>query len=143
MIALLATIATAQEFSWSVPEIPQPVANECPAAVDLVVGQPLPAGLVDSQGRVTCYATVVPTSDLAGLLLTESWALQARPRGERLELELDWEQERYRRLVDEFEKPTPWLQRPGTQRTLGRVETVAVMALAVGLYAVLDSQVVR
>lgn len=130
-------------FEWALPEAPAPVEGECERAVDLVAGKPLPEGLVDDEGRVRCYATVVPTSDLAGLLLVDAWADRAVPRGLRLQLELAWEVERYERLSAAFDKPTPWLQRPGVQRNLGRAETFAVFALALVAYGVLDNTVVQ
>lgn len=149
MLALLLAVALGADldpvppFNWDLPEPPAPVAQECPEAVDLVVGRPLPPGLVGDDGLVTCYGTVLPTSDLADLLLVDAWARRAVPRGARLVVELGWQEERYARLSAAYDEPTPWLQRPDVQRTIGRIETAAVMLLAVGIVAVLDSEVVR
>lgn len=126
------------DFAWVLPEAPSPVAEECSAAVDLVVGQPVPADLLDKDGNVRCYATVVPTSDLSHLLLVDAWAARAAPRGVRLRLERDWHRDRSEQLAVALAKPAPWLQRPGTQRVIGNVEAVGLMALAIGVYAVLD-----
>lgn len=146
-LLVVASVAFAQdeptEFAWSLPEAPAPVALECGAAVDLVVGRPPPDGLLDEEGNVACYATAVPTSDLAGLLLVDAWATRAVTRGARGEMELSWERERYERLSEAFDKPTPWIQRPGVQRNLGRVETLAVFVLGVATVAILDSQVIQ
>jgi len=150
---LLAALAVAEpgtpgpdlsgEWAWELPRPIDPSPHDCPEAVDLVPGRPLPDGLVDEDGIVRCYATVVPTSDLAHLILTEAWAIEAAPRGRRIVLETEWEEERYRALLDVYRAPTPWLDRPGVQRSLGRVETVVVLGLALGVYAVLDGQIVR
>jgi len=145
LLILLSMTASAQDgppFEWALPLAQSPVADECAEAVDLVVGQPVPPALIDSDGLVRCYATAVPTSDLASLLLVDAWAGRAAPRGAKAQLEMEWQQERYQRLADAFNAPTPVMQRPAAQRVLGRLETVGVMALAIGLYAVLDSQVV-
>ena len=135
--------AAEPEFAWSVPAQPEAVGSQCPRSLDLVVGQPVPPELLDDRGRVRCYATAVPTSRLAQLLLVEAWAWQAEPRGLRLDLELGWERAERIRLeaqVASLEDP-PWLQRPGTQRTLGRVETTVVFLAALGIYMALDGAI--
>lgn len=126
-------------FAWKLPRPVSPVRVECEDPVDLVVGQPLPDGLLDEQGLVRCYATVVPTSTLAHLLLVDAWAGQAWPRGARLQLELDWERER----VEQLSAPLPLIQRPAMQRNLGRIETFVILGLALGVYAVLDTAIVE
>lgn len=144
MLLLSALVAFAQEpFTWELPSPPPPVLGECGEAVDLVAGQPVPPSLVGEDGLVRCHATAVPASDLADLLLVDAWALQAEPRGHRLELELEWERERYQRLSTAFDKPVPWLQRPQVQRNLGRVESLVVIALGITAVAVLDSEVIQ
>lgn len=143
LLILASALAQDEPFIWSVPEPRSPVSGECTEAVDLVVGQPVPAGLLDAEGRVACYATVVPTSQLASMMEAEAWARQAAPRGRKLTVDLDWEAQRYARLRNAYDQPTAWTQRPGVQRTMGRAETLGVLVLAIGIYAVLDSEVVR
>jgi hypothetical protein len=125
-------------FSPELPAPARPLADECPEAVDLVPGQPLPAGLLDAQGRVRCRATVVPTSDLADLLLVDAWAHQAQPRLALAQLDLGWEQARRAELEAALNRPIPWTQRPETQRWAGRIETVVTFAVVGGLYALAD-----
>lgn len=55
-----------------VPHEPEP--SECNKAYSLVAGQPLPAGLLDSAGIVSCSALVVPTSEALDALDAASWA---------------------------------------------------------------------
>lgn len=143
IFTLAALAGDEPSFSWEIPLTPSPVAGECERAVDLVVGKPVPSELLDPDGNVRCFGTVMPTSDLASLLLVDAWAYSAIPRGAKLSLELGWEQERYARLESAFNEPTPWLQRPVTQRTIGHMEAVGVLILAVGVYAILDGEVVQ
>lgn len=143
LLMTLTALASDAPFEWAKPPAPSPVPSECQAAIDLVVGKPIPAGLIDGEGNVTCYGTLVPTSQLAGLILTGSWAARAVPRGRQSDLELEWQLERYTRLDEAFSQPTPPLQRPAVQRNLGRAEAVALFILAVGTVALLDSEVIR
>lgn len=119
-----------------------PREDECPHAVDLVPGRPMPVGLVGADGIVLCRATVVPTSELAYLLDRDTWADQVLPRFRLLDLDLEraelvsrWERERANRLQALLDKPTPFLHRPGTQRLIGAVEALAVTVVVGAILA--------
>jgi hypothetical protein len=78
----------------------------------------------------------VPLSQFADLLQTEKWAKavasQYTIQTSALEMERDW----YKTKLEEESKPVPFLERPGTQRWFGRLETlVTVGVVAVGLGA--------
>jgi hypothetical protein len=78
----------------------------------------------------------VPLSDYADLLATEKWAeaisAQYRVDVTALESEVDWHK---KKLEEELQLP-PFFERPGTQRWLGRLETlVTVGVVTVGLGA--------
>lgn len=135
MLAIAVSLAAmAADFDWQIPDHPDRVPGECAQAVDLVPGQPLPDGLLDERGRIACRATVVPTSQLAELLLVDAWARQAAPRGRLLLTEHEWQEARYAALLDTRDRNT----RKG-QRTLGRVEGALGVALLVGLYVAVDA----
>ncbi|QDP58847.1 MAG: hypothetical protein Unbinned80contig1000_56 [Prokaryotic dsDNA virus sp.] len=72
---------------------------------------------------------VVPLSDYADLLSTEQWAksLEAQFRVEvsAIEMERDW----YKNKLEQANEPLPWLDRPTTQRWLGRIETIAIVGI--------------
>ena len=76
-----------------------------------------------------CSAVAVPLSDYADLLSTEAWSknLSARYKIDTAELtrERDW----YKDRLDLELKPKPWLERPGTQRWLGRIETIVIVGI--------------
>ena len=79
---------------------------------------------------------VVPLSDYADLLATEKWAKAVAAQYSidtaALEADRDW----YKQKLKEESKPPPFLERPGTQRWFGRLETlVTVGVVAVGLGA--------
>ena len=40
-------------------------------------------------------------------------------------MEIDW----YKTKLDEETKPLPWLEKPSTQRWLGRIETMVVVGI--------------
>ncbi len=124
--------AHADDFQPHVPTAPEASKDECPEAVDLVPGFPLPAmstGPLVIDGRPTCRATVIPLSVTAHLLSIEAWAGQAEAR-----LELDSAQAAIMQArIVELEKPVPWTQRPGVQRWVGRGETVLVFGIVGGI----------
>jgi len=131
VIALLAGLALAGEFTWQMPTAEEPAALDCPAFVDLVPGQPVPPSLLTPDGLVRCRATVTPPTDLEYLLRVQAWSEQAEPRGRKLVLEVGWQTERADRYKVMLEKPVPWHQRPNFQRWAGRLEVLAGVALAV------------
>ena len=120
------------------PAPPEPAAGQCAKNIALTKGKPFPAVLAtdDSRPALACSAVAVPVSDYADLLATEKWAeavaAQYKLDTKLLEAELDW----YKKRLEMETKPPPFLERPGTQRWFGRLETlVTVGVVAVGLSA--------
>ena len=116
------------------PEPPKPIAGQCSKNLALTKGRPLPAELSADVSFARCSAVAVPLSDYADLLATEKWGVGAYKianiKISSLEMERDWYKDR---LEDEL-KPKPWMDRPSTQRWLGRVETIAIVGIVtVGL----------
>ena len=119
------------------PDVPASVAGQCSKVYPLRGGQPFPPSLLASP-RVspTCSGVVVPLSDYADLLAVEKWATAIEAQyavdTKALEMDRDW----YKTKLEKELEPKPWLERPGTQRWLGRLETlVTVGVVAVGLSA--------
>jgi hypothetical protein len=141
-VMLLSLIITGPAFGGDVPikrpEPPAPVAGQCAKNFALTKGKPLPTALVyqPSNPLLACSAVAVPLSDYADLLATESWAKAVASQYELdtklMEAELDW----YKKQLDQQLQPPPFLERPATQRWMGRLETlVTVAVVAVGLGA--------
>ena len=118
------------------PTPPDSVEGECTKIYSINRGQPLPSPLLTSSGTAHCSSVAVPLSQFADLLHTEKWAKaiasQYTIQTNALEMERDW----YKTKLEEESKPVPFLERPGTQRWFGRLETlVTVGVVAVGLSA--------
>jgi hypothetical protein len=117
------------------PETPKPVAGECAKTYPLRKGQPVPSVLANPS-KASCSGLVVPLSSYADLLATEKWskAVEAQYKVDTaaLKADIDW----YKKKLEEESKPPPFLERAGTQRWFGRLETlVTVGVVAVGLGA--------
>lgn len=135
MILLFLGIALAAE-PIKRPETPQPVAGECAKVYSITRGQPLPSQLLSSSGKAYCSSVAVPLSQFSDLLQTEVWAKsvaqQYKVDTAALEMERDW----YKSKLKQELEPVPFLERPGTQRWFGRLETlVTVGVVATGLGA--------
>ena len=118
------------------PKAPKTVAGECAKVYSINRGQPLPSPLLSPSGKAECSSVAVPLSQFSDLLQTEAWAKavaqQYRIDTASLEMDRDW----YKKKLEEESKPLPFLERPGTQRWFGRLETlVTVGVVAVGLGA--------
>jgi len=118
------------------PAVPAPVAGQCVKVYPIREGQPLPPSLLASPRAATCSGVVVPLSDYADLLAVEKWATAIAAQyvvdTKALEMDRDW----YKKKLEEEMEPLPFLERPGTQRWFGRIETlVTVGVVAVGLSA--------
>ena len=111
------------------PEAPDAVKGECSKVVPINERQPFSPLLLDSNGVAKCSAVAVPLSQFSDLLQTEKWgvAIQSQYRIEtsKLEMERDW----YKEQLNDALKPKPWLERPGTQRWLGRIETIVIVGI--------------
>jgi len=116
---------------------PQVVVGECAKTYPMRRGQPFPTPLLDPSPSVaSCSGVVVPLSDYADLLAAEKWgeavAAQYRIDTTLLEADRNW----YKKKLEKEMEPPPFLEKPGTQRWLGRLETlVTVGVVAVGLSA--------
>tara|TARA_R110000824_G_scaffold1819_5_gene9039 strand:- start:1305 stop:1748 length:444 start_codon:yes stop_codon:yes gene_type:complete len=111
------------------PEAPKSVDGECVKVYPINRGQPLPPPVFSPSGIAGCSAVVVPLSQFSDLLQTEQWgksvAQQYRIKTSSLEMERDWYKDRLNLEL----KPKPWLERPATQRWLGRVETIVIVGI--------------
>lgn len=111
------------------PAAPEPVKGECLKVIPLNKDQPAPPVLFDTAGVSKCSAVVVPLSQFSDLLQTEKWGVsigaQYRIETSKLEMERDW----YKNKLSDALKPKPWLERPGAQRWLGRIETIVIVGI--------------
>ena len=132
-LCLLSTLAFAADPPMR-PELPSPVVGQCDKNYGLNKGPPLPSTLVDESGSATCSAVVVPLSDYADLLATEEWAKLLAKRYQIDTVELERETDWYKTKLEEANQPVPWMEKPSTQRWLGRMETILVVGVdSVGL----------
>ena len=135
MILLFLAVALAAD-PIARPEPFEPVDGECLKVYPIRKGQPFLPAMVSPHGTPSCSGVVVPLSDYADLLATEKWAKavssQYRIDTAALEADIEW----YKKKLEEESEPPPFLERPGTQRWFGRLETlVTVGVVAVGLSA--------
>ena len=111
------------------PATPNPVDGECYKVLPINKGKALPQVIVESPGIAKCSAVAVPLSQFSDLLQTEQWGVsvqsQYKIETSTLQMEIDW----YKTKLDEVTKPLPWLERPSTQRWLGRIETMVVVGI--------------
>ena len=137
MIALLLfCVGLASAAPPERPKPPAAVAGECLRVYPINRGTAPPSSLLSPSGVAACSAVAVPLSQYADLLKLEAWgkAVSDTYRIDTAELirERDW----YRARLDEETKPKPFLERPGTQRWFGRLETlITVGVVAAGLGA--------
>ncbi len=115
------------------PEPPPVTPNECARTFALEPGKPPPAGLLDARGIVACGAVAVPTSQLADLLSTETWAEYVADRY-RLDtaaaaLTLADAEARAVHWRTVAEAPPPILQRPAVAWALGSAYTLAAVGV--------------
>ena len=118
------------------PVPPEKVVGECGRVIPISRGTALPGSLRSPSGSAKCSAVAVPLSNFQDLLATEKWGEANYKKYlvdvAALEMERDW----YKSKLEEETKPKPFLERPGTQRWFGRIETlVTVGVVAVGLSA--------
>ena len=111
------------------PDAPKAVDGECAKVYPINRGQPLQPPVVSPSGNAGCSAVVVPLSQFSDLLQTEEWgksvAQQYTIRTAALEMERDW----YKEKLDAELQPKPWIERPDTQRWLGRIETILIVGI--------------
>ena len=116
-----------------IPEL-APKAGDCPRSIPIEIGKPIPAALVDLDGRAKCSGIVEPPASFAYLLAVESRSETADRLFQLdvsiLETERDW----YRSELEK-ERAQEWYQKPAAQRWFGRLEmlaTVGVVAAGFG-----------
>jgi len=111
------------------PATPNPVAGECYKVIPINKGKVISQVIVGTSGVAKCSTVAVPLSQFSDLLQTEAWgvAIQSQYKIEtsRLDMEIDW----YKNKLEQANKPTPWLEKPSTQRWLGRIETIVVVGV--------------
>jgi len=111
------------------PTTPSPVKGECLKIVPITKNKPLSPIIVSTMGLAKCSAVAVPLSQFSDLLQTERWGVavhsQYRIETSRLEMEIYW----YKNKLELANKPASWLERPTTQRWLGRIETIVIMGI--------------
>ncbi len=118
------------------PAAPQPIAGQCAKNIPVRKGEAPSPVVLSPRGVASCSGVLVPLSDYADLLATEKWAeavaAQYAVDTKALEMDLEW----YKKKLKEESAPPPFLERPGTQRWFGRLETlVTVGVVAAGLGA--------
>ena len=111
------------------PVAPNPLDGECYKVIPINKGQAISQVVVDSSGVAKCSAVAVPLSQFSDLLQTEQWsvAIQSQYKIEtsKLDMEIDW----YKNKLEQSNQPVPWLERPATQRWLGRIETIVIVGV--------------
>ena len=111
------------------PATPDPVDGECYKVLPINKGKAISPTVVGSDGIAKCSALAVPLSQFSDLLQTEQWgvAIQSQYKIETsmLQMEIDW----YKTKLEESNQPLPWLERPETQRWLGRIETIVIVGI--------------
>ena len=118
------------------PQTPQFVAGQCAKNIPVRKGEAISPVVLSPRGLASCSGVLVPLSDYADLLATEKWAeavaAQYAVDTGALEMDLEW----YKKKLKEESEPLPFLERPGTQRWFGRLETlITVGVVAAGLGA--------
>jgi len=111
------------------PSTPDPVVGECFKVVPINKSKPFSSIILGSDNLAKCSAVAVPLSQFSDLLQTEQWgvAIQSQYKIEtaRLDMEIDW----YKTKLDQANKPVPWIEKPSTQRWLGRMETIVIVGI--------------
>jgi hypothetical protein len=111
------------------PATPEPVKGECFKVMPINKGEPPSPVILDTDGIAKCSALAVPLSQFSDLLQTERWgvAIQSQYKIEtaRLDMEIDW----YKTKLEQVNQPIPWVEKPATQRWLGRIETIVVVGI--------------
>ena len=111
------------------PAQPDRVKGECSANFPISQGRSLPDGLVTPSVLANCSAVAVPLSEYADLLGTEHWALAIEKRYKLDTVVLKNERDWYKARLEEELSPKSFIERPGTQRWLGRMETLIMVGL--------------
>ena len=129
MFFLLVSSALALPPMPERPAPPEKVQGECRVNYPISQGRLLPDGLAISSVQASCSAVAVPLSEYADLLAIEQWSIALDKRYKidtsLLEKDIGW----YKNRLAEETKRKPFLDRPSTQRWLGRIETLVVVGI--------------
>jgi|TARA_R100000084_G_scaffold34142_1_gene13497 hypothetical protein len=127
IFALLSSLAWAELPAK--PSPPDIIPGQCAKVFPINKGQPLPVELSIDLSSASCSAVAVPLSDYADLLSLEKWGNSTYKISSieisQLQMERDW----YKNQLNDALKPKPWLERPATQRWLGRIETIVIVGV--------------
>lgn len=130
LLLLLSLFASAQANELPErPAAPVPVPGECFRNYGITKNKPLPKELTVDLMSASCSAVAVPLSDYTDLLATEQWAKLVSTRYQIDTAELTRERDWYKARLDQELQPKPWIERPATQRWLGRIETIVIVGV--------------
>ena len=107
-----------------------PVKGQCNKVYPVQKDKPFPFEVTGQDGTPNCYAVLVPLSDYSDLLTTEAWATSIAQQYQIDTSVLQSDLDRYKGKLELETKPDPWIERPATQRWIGRIETLIVVAIA-------------
>tara|TARA_R110000822_G_scaffold8575_12_gene33685 strand:+ start:4180 stop:4623 length:444 start_codon:yes stop_codon:yes gene_type:complete len=114
------------------PERPAPpdrVPGECDTNYPISLGRSLPDGLATPSVLANCSAVAVPLSEYADLLGTERWSIAIEKRYKLDTFVLKNERDWYKNRLEEELLPKSFVERPSTQRWLGRIEMIVVVGI--------------
>ena len=114
------------------PERPAPpdrAPGECNTNYPISLGRSLPDGLATPSVLANCSAVAVPLSEYADLLGTERWSIAIEKRYKLDTFVLKNERDWYKNRLEEELLPKSFVERPSTQRWLGRIETLITVGL--------------
>lgn len=135
LLMLTLAVGHAQADPPQLPDRPaeaEPPDEQCEQAMPIRQGDPLDPELVD--GMVArCNAVAVPTTTLAHLMALEGYGDEVAGMYQMEVGVLVAERDSLAYQLEQAQQPAPWLQRPQTQRWLGRLEVVAVVGLTAGV----------
>ena len=107
-----------------------PAPGDCPQAVPVRAGDPLPSLVVGADGQALCTGVILPPSQLAYLLKLEAY-VKSSERMHMLDIDLlKQERDFYRDQLTIATQEPIWYERATVQRWAGRVETLIAVGLA-------------
>ena len=125
---LMVSVAVAGDNLLVRPSPPDAQPTDCSRSLSITKGEPAPPE-VFTDGVALCNAVIEPTSSLAYLLALEKYE-RASAKLHAVDVELlksqrDW----YKVKYEETAQPPKWIDKPSTQRWLGRLEMLATVGL--------------
>ena len=120
------------------PKQHEPVDGQCQHAIGLEPGHQAPESLVED-GEVICGGVLVPTSDMANLILDSTYAEHLEDRYKIDTTSLEVEVETLQNDIETLSAPKPFFERPEVQRWTGRLEG-ALIGTAIAILVIEVSQ---